>query len=120
MTGFVLCSGPGAVVGAVVDGVVIKGVKKCTCTLENTRFYEETNRCDCFTVINGQETGLKYNSEINRCGCFEKGENGEDGKFVSNKFITPQGTSFDRQHDNEVISQRSLKLVNPKLTSNRP
>ena len=102
MTGFVLCAGPGAVIIGDVD-------PKCSCTLDNTRFYEETNRCDCYTEINGQETGLRYNSDINRCGCFEEGENGEDGEFVSNKFITPQGTSFDFQHDIVVISKRSLK-----------
>ena len=102
MTGFVLCGGPGAILKGDVD-------PKCSCTLENTRFYEDTNRCDCFTEINGQATGLKYNADINRCGCFEEGENGEDGEFVSNKFITPQGTSFDCQVDMKVTSKRLLK-----------
>ena len=83
--------------GAVVGGEVVEGVvnPKCTCTLENTRFYEETNRCDCFTVINGQETGLVYNADINRCGCSEEGQ-----------FITPQGTSFDSQLDTEMTSTK--------------
>ena len=89
MTGFVLCAGPGAVIIGDVD-------PKCSCTLDNTRFYEETNRCDCYTEINGQETGLVYNADINRCGCSEEGQ-----------FITPQGTSFDCQLDTGVTTKRS-------------
>ena len=91
MTGFVICAGPGAIIIGDVD-------PKCQCTLDNTRFYEETNRCDCFTEINGQETGLVYNADINRCGCSEEGQ-----------FITPQGTSFDCQFDTEVTSKRLRK-----------
>ena len=73
---FIICAGPGA---------IILG-DKCTCNLENTRFYPETNRCDCFKEINGHETGLEYKTDTRRCGCQEDGQ-----------FITPQGTSL--HHD---------------------